>query len=173
MLAYLLFKDHLKELQSKHDLDKGSGRTKSPSNISKGDQDTNSAYMNSNTSSLKNSDQANFSERERVGEDKDVSCHDNPGPATVPLAINDPTQYAIDLTPPAPNRKDTCNKEEKCQQKRRRSSGSVCPKGLSSSISVENRLATSKRMKVKSNLLTYGMLSNQEYYQMYVIIDFY
>ena len=156
MFADLLFKDHLKELQSKQDLDKGLGRTKSPSNVSKADQDTHSAYMNSNTSSLKYPDQANFSER--VGEDKNGSCHDNPGPATVPLAINDPTQYAIDLTPPAPNRKDTCNKEEKCQQKRRRSSGSVCAKDLSSSIPVENRLAASKRLKVMSNLFTYGML---------------
>ena len=153
-----MFKDHLKELQSKQDLDKGLGWTKSLSNVSKDDQNTNSAYMNSNTRTLKYPDQSNFSEP--VGEDENGPCHDNPGPATFTLAINDPTQYAIDLTPPAPNRKDGCNKEEKCQQKRRRSSGSVCPKGLSSSISVERRLATSKRMKVKSNLLTYGMLSS-------------
>ena len=158
MFADLLFKDHLKELQSKQDLDKGLGRTKSPSNVSKADQDTHSAYMNSNTSSLKYPDQANFSER--IGEDKNGPCHDNPGPATFPLAINDPSQYAIDLTPPAPNKKDTCNKEEKTPQKRRRSSGSVYPKELSSYISVEKRLAISKRMKVMSNLFTYEMLSS-------------
>ena len=147
----------MKELQSKQDLDKGLGRTKSPSNVSKGDQDTNSAYMSSNTSSLKYPDQSNFSEP--VGEHKNGPYQDNSDPATFPLAINDPTQYAIDLTPPAPNKKDTCNKEEKCQQKRRRSSGSVCPKELSLSISVEKRLAISKRMKVTSNLFTYEMLS--------------
>ena len=156
MFADLLFKDHLKELQSKQDLDKGLGRSKSPSNVSKGDQDTNSAYMNSNTRFLKYPDQANLSER--VGENKNGPCHDNPGPAKFPIAINDPTQYAIDLTPPGPNKKDTCNKEEKCQQKRRRSSGSVCPKELSLSISVEKRLTTSKRIKVTSNLFTYEML---------------
>ena len=161
MFADLLFKDHLKELQSKQDLDKGLGRTKSPSNAFKDDQDTNSSYMSSNTSSLKYPDQANFSER--VGEDKNGPYQDNPGPATFPLAINAPTQYAIDLTPPVPNKKDTCNKEEKSPQKRRRSSGSVCPKGLSSSIPVEKRLAISKRMKVMSNLFTYEMLSSQEY----------
>ena len=156
MLADLLFKDHLKELQSKQDLDKGLGRNKSPSNVSNDDYDTNSSYMNSNTRSLKYPDQANFTER--AGKDRNGPCHDNPGPATFPLAINDPTQYAIDLTPPLPNKKDTCNKEEKCQQKRRRSSGSVCAKDLSSSIPVENRLAASKRLKVMSNLFTYGML---------------
>ena len=164
MSADLLFKDQLKELQSKQDVDKGLGRNKIPSNVFKVDQDTNSAYMNSNTRSLKYPDQANFSER--AGEDKNCPCHDNPGPATFPLAINDPTQYAIDLTPPAPNKKDTCNKEEKCQQKRRRSSGSVCPKELSLSISVEKRLAISKRMKVTSNLFTYEML-------LYIVIDLY
>ena len=147
-----MFQDHLKELQSKQELDKGLGRTKGPSNVFKDDQDTNSCYMSSNTSSLKHPYEANLSER--VGEEKNGSCHNNTGPVTFPLAINDPTQYAIDLTPPAPNKKDTCNKEEKCQQKRRRSSGSVCPKELSSSISVEKRLATPKRMKVMSNLFT-------------------
>ena len=162
MLPDLLFKDHLKELQSEQDIDKGLGRTKSPSNVSKGDQDTHSAYMNTNTRSLKYPNHANFSER--VGEDKNGPCHDNPVPATFPLAINDPTQYAIDLTPPAPNKKDTCNKEEKTPQKRRRSSGSECPKELSLSISVEKRLAISKRMKVTSNLFTYEMLSIQEYH---------
>ena len=161
MLADLLFKDHLKELQSKQDLDKGLGRNKSPLNVFKGDQDTSSSYMSSNTRSLKYTNQANFSER--VGEDRNGPCHDNPGPATFPIAINDPTQYAIDLTPPVPNKRDTCNKEEKSPQKRRRSSGSVCPKELSSSIPVEKRLAISKRRKVMSNLFTYEMLSSQEY----------
>ena len=151
----------MKELQSKQDLDKGLGRTKSPSNVSKGDQDTNSAYMSSNTSSLKYPDQSNFSEP--VGEYKNGPYQDNSDPATFPQAINDPTQYAIDLTPPATNKKDTCNKEEKTPQKRRRSSGSVYPKELSSYISVEKRLAISKRMKVMSNLFTYEMLSGQEY----------
>ena len=153
MLADLLFKEHLKELQSKQNLDKGLGRNNSPSNVFKGDQDTSSSHISSNASSLKYPDQGNFSER--VGEDKNVPCHDNPGPTTCPLAINDPTQYAIDLTPPVPNKKDTCNKEEKSPQKRRRSSGSVRPKELSSSIPVENRLAISKRMKVMSILFTY------------------
>ena len=164
MLADLLFKEHLKELQSKQNLDKGLGRNKSPSNVFKGDQDTSSSHISSNASSLKYPDQGNFSER--VGEDKNVPCHDSPGPTTFPLAINDPTQYAIDLTPPAPNRKDTCNNEEKSSQKRRRSSGPVCQKELYSSFSVEKRLDISKRMKVTSNFFTYGMLSSQEYYHL-------
>ena len=164
MFVDLFLKDHLKELQSKQDLDKGFGRNKSPSNVSNDDHDTSSSYMNSNTRSWKYPDQASFTER--VGKDKNGPCHDNPVPATFPLAINDPTQYAIDLTPPAPNRKDTCNNKEKSSQKRRRSSGPVCQKELYSSFSVEKRLDISKRMKVTSNFFTYGMLSSQEYYHL-------